>query len=207
MKPQNVLLAIFVGCLFTALVQSSAVTTGLAIVFAQQGLISLDNAVPLVMGANIGTTVTALIAMLKMDSAAKKTALSHLLFNVGGVTIALPFLLLFGGLLNEVDIDPAIMLANVHLAFNVATTMIFLAMIKPFTRLVDRMIAEDRADFQRLAVPAYDDQVGYDVVRTDLREKRNDLLAFCEKATASYLSASSPAIEAYRRRRPSGWST
>ena len=177
-QPQNILLAVLVGCLFTALVQSSAVTTGLAIVFAQQGLISLENAVPLVMGANIGTTVTALIAMLKMDAAAKKTALCHLLFNVGGVLIALPFLFLFGGLLTRVDIDPAIMLANVHLAFNVATTIIFLAVIRPFTRLVDRLIPEDREDFQRLAVPLYDDQVVYDAARTDLRERRNDLLAF-----------------------------
>ena len=53
-NPQNPLLAILVGCLFTAAVQSSSVTTGLAIVFTQQGLLSLENAVPIIIGANIG---------------------------------------------------------------------------------------------------------------------------------------------------------
>ena len=188
-QPQNVLLAVLAGCLFTALVQSSAVTTGLAIVFAQQGLISLDNAIPLVMGANIGTTITALIAMLNMDSAAKKTALSHLIFNVGGVIIALPFLFLFGGMISRIDMDPAILLANAHLVFNVINTIIFLAMIKPFTRLVDRLIPEDNLNLQRLTVPEYDNQAAYDVMRVDLREKRNELLAYLRE-TYSLVSLS-----------------
>ena len=89
-QQHNPLYAILFGCLFTAIVQSSSVTTGLAIIFTQQGLLSLENAVPLIMGANIGTTATALIAMFNMDIAAKKTALSHFLFNVGGVVVFTP---------------------------------------------------------------------------------------------------------------------
>jgi phosphate:Na+ symporter len=82
-QPHHPLLAIGVGAAFTALVQSSSVTTGLAIILTQQGLLSLENAVPIIMGANIGTTATALIAVVNMDLAAKKTALSHFLLNVG----------------------------------------------------------------------------------------------------------------------------
>ncbi len=181
-QPQNILVAVLVGCVFTALVQSSSVTTGLAIIFAQQGLLSLDNAVPLVVGANIGTTVTALIAMVKMDFTAKKTALSHLLFNVGGVLIALPFLFLFGDRLNDFDVDPAIMLANVHLAFNLITSLIFLAMIKPFTRMIDRIFHERKAEFEMLPIPIYDEQMAHDTVRVDLRSNRNDLLAFLRES-------------------------
>lgn len=99
-KQHNLLYAILFGCLFTSIVQSSSVTTGLAIIFTQQGLLSLENAVPLIMGANIGTTATALIAMFNMDIAAKKTALSHFLFNVGGVLIFTPILFIFGDRLN-----------------------------------------------------------------------------------------------------------
>jgi phosphate:Na+ symporter len=94
LRPQNPLLAVLAGCVFTALVQSSSVTTGLAIIFTQQGLLGLENAVPIIVGANIGTTATALIAMFNMDLAAKKTALSHFLFNVGGVLLFIPVLLL-----------------------------------------------------------------------------------------------------------------
>ena len=68
-QPQNPLIGILAGCLFTAVVQSSSVTTGLAIIFTQQGLMGLENAVPLIMGANIGTTSTAW-SMLKMVSKA-----------------------------------------------------------------------------------------------------------------------------------------
>ena len=90
MQPQNVFLAIFIGFLFTAMVQSSSVTTGLAIILTQQGMLGLENAVPIIMGANIGTTSTALLAVLNMDLAAKKAAFSHFLFNIGGVLLFLP---------------------------------------------------------------------------------------------------------------------
>lgn len=114
-QPQNPIYAILFGCLFTAVVQSSSVTTGLAIIFTQQGILGLENAVPLIMGANIGTTATAMIAMFNMDAAAKKTALSHFLFNIGGVLLFLPILLIFGNRLSTIDTNPAIALANIHL--------------------------------------------------------------------------------------------
>ena len=134
------------------------------------------------MGANIGTTITALLAMLNMDFSAKKAALSHVLFNVGGVVIALPFLLIFGGMLNEIDLDPAIVLANVHLAFNVITTLIFLALIKPFTRLIDLLLGEEKRDFERLPLPVFEEDIPYERIRADLRANRNDLLEFLRES-------------------------
>ncbi|MFT5940533.1 MAG: phosphate:Na+ symporter, partial [Paraglaciecola sp.] len=147
--PQNPIYAIAFGCIFTALVQSSSVTTGLAIVFTQQGLVSLENAVPLIMGANIGTTATAFIAVFNMDIAAKKAALSHFLFNIGGVLLFFPFLLIFGHRLGDIEMAPAIALANIHLVFNLATSLIFTLFITPFTRVVDFLLGEGKMDFQR----------------------------------------------------------
>ena len=83
----NPLVGIGIGFLATAIVQSSSVVTGLAVVFTQQNLMGLDVAIPILMGANIGTTVKSLIAVVNMDTSAKKTALAHFLFNVGGVLI------------------------------------------------------------------------------------------------------------------------
>ena len=181
-QPQNPLFAILVGCLFTAAVQSSSVTTGLAIIFTQQGLLSLENAVPLIMGANIGTTATALIAMLNMDFAAKKTALSHFFFNVGGVLIFLPILLLFGDRLNEFDSNPAVALANIHLVFNVVASLIFVVLINPFTRLVDMLLGEDKMDFARLAIPTFNEQTAFETVKSDLRQNLTDLLGFLQES-------------------------
>jgi len=180
-QPQNPIYAILVGCLFTALVQSSSVTTGLAIIFAQQGLLGLENAVPLIMGANIGTTSTALIAMFNMDAAAKKTALSHFLFNIGGVLIFLPVLLIFGHRLGEVTMDPALALANIHLIFNIATSLIFIALIGPFTRLVDMLLGEGKMDFERLELPVFDENLEFDAIRGSLERESSALLAFLQE--------------------------
>ncbi len=181
-QPQNPLIAVLAGCLFTAAVQSSSVTTGLAIIFTQQGLLSLENAVPVIMGANIGTTATALLAMLNMDLAAKKTALSHFIFNAGGVLLFLPVLLLYGSKLNAFSTDPAVALANIHLAFNVAASFIFLVLIKPFIRLIDALLGEDKVDFDRLVIPVFDEHIPFEQVKADLRHNLMDLLVFLRES-------------------------
>lgn len=149
-QPQGALFGVFIGALITAVVQSSSVTTGLAIIFTQQGLMSLDNAIPILMGANIGTTITALIPIINMDIAAKKTALAHFLFNLGGVLIFLPIIIFFGKDFPLFSEDPAIALANFHLIFNVISSLLFLAILKPFANFVDNIMGEGKMDFERI---------------------------------------------------------
>ncbi|MFT5312894.1 MAG: phosphate:Na+ symporter [Paraglaciecola sp.] len=180
-QPQNPFYAIIFGCLFTTIVQSSSVTTGLAIVFTQQGLLGLENAVPIIMGANIGTTATAFIAVFNMDISAKKAALSHFLFNVGGVIIFSPLLLIFGHRLSNVEMDPAIALANIHLVFNVATSLIFTLAINPFTRFVDLIMGEGKMDFTRLELPVFDGDENFETVKVKLDKGTADLFFFLQE--------------------------
>lgn len=180
-QPQNAFIAIFIGFLFTAMVQSSSVTTGLAIILTQQGMLGLENAVPIIMGANIGTTSTALLAMLNMDLAAKKAAFSHFLFNLGGVVLFLPLFLLFGDRLNDVNLEPAIALAAVHLVFNVGTCVVFLLLVNPFIRLVERLIGEGRMDFERLRLPSFDPDKSFETVEQELNEDAHALLGFLQE--------------------------
>lgn len=180
-QPQNPLYAILFGCLFTALVQSSSVTTGLAIIFTQQGLLGIENAIPLIMGANLGTTSTALIAVFSMDIAAKKTALSHFLFNIGGIIIFTPILLLFADNLSELKMEPAIALANIHLIFNLSTSLIFILFISQFTRLVDLILGEGKMDFERLELPLYDKDEDFADVKKILEAETNKLLYFLQE--------------------------
>lgn len=180
-RPHNPLVAILVGCLFTAIVQSSSVTTGLAIILAQQGMISLENAVPILMGANIGTTATVMITIFKMDLAAKKTAMSHMLFNVCGVLLFLPAFLLYGDRLNQLQSDPAIALANLHLVFNLATALVFLLFLGPFTRLIDLMLGEGKMDFKRLATPSLNSQTSFSELEVQLQKNQADLLEFLQE--------------------------
>ncbi len=180
-NPQNPIYAILFGCLFTAIVQSSSVTTGLAIIFTQQGLLSLENAVPLIMGANIGTTATALIAVFNMDIAAKKTALSHFLFNVGGVIVFTPLLLLFGKRIGEIRLEPAVALASIHLIFNLVTSLLFIVLITPFTRLIDRILGEGKMDFERLPLPVFDQQQDFITIQKQLNDDLTHLLKFLQE--------------------------
>src|SRR3989344_4741249 len=103
----NIYLAILVGAAVTALFQSSGIVSSLAVVLAAQGLLNFDQALGIVLGANIGTTSTALIAMFVMGTAAKRTAVAHLLFNLIGVLIFLPFLGPFGDFIKFIDCDVA----------------------------------------------------------------------------------------------------
>ena len=89
------ILGVLVGAIFTALVQSSSATIGVLQELAYQGAITYGQAVPILFGDNIGTTITALLAAIGTSVAAKRTALSHCLFNLLGTMIFLP-LFMFG---------------------------------------------------------------------------------------------------------------
>lgn len=180
-QAQNPFLAILFGCLFTAIVQSSSVTTGLAVIFTQQGLMSLENAVPIIMGANIGTTATAALAMVNMDISAKKTALSHFLFNFGGVAIFTPIILVLGDKVNVLATDPAMALANFHLIFNISTSIVFLLLINPFVRFIDRFLGEGKMDFERIQLPGFSEGVTFEEVRKKLAENESILLSFLQE--------------------------
>ena len=88
----NVFTAIIIGFIITNIFQSSSVTAGLVVVMAQSNLITATQAIPMILGANIGTTLTGLVVSLRMNAAAKRTAVAQFFFNLlGGADIfALP---------------------------------------------------------------------------------------------------------------------
>ena len=132
--------ALLAGIILTIIFQSSAVTTGLIIVLAQANLITLANAIPLLLGANIGTTTTALFAASRMDLFAKRAAAAHTLFNVIGAVIFIPLLVPFAYAVSLLGGSVAQQIANAHVIFNVANAVIFLALIAPFTAVVERLV-------------------------------------------------------------------
>jgi phosphate:Na+ symporter len=133
----NLYYAIFLGIVFTILFQSSAITAGLVLILAAAGLLSLEQAMGIVFGANIGTTSTSLFASLAMKEAARKTAIAHFLFNVIGVVIFLPFLSPFLRLAEWTSGSVAQQIANAHVLFNVISVVLFLIFIKPFSIAVE----------------------------------------------------------------------
>ncbi|MEW6144007.1 MAG: Na/Pi cotransporter family protein [Thermodesulfobacteriota bacterium] len=164
----NPLLGISAGLIFTGIVQSSAATIGIVIVLASQGAITLDAGIAIVLGANVGTCVTAILAAIGKPAPAKQAAAAHILFNIVGVIIWLPFIGYLGSLSEAISpvsadltgtaqlaADTPRQIANAHTLFNVANTVIFIGFIGTFASLIQRIIPEKPEALPEYATPKY----------------------------------------------------
>ena len=152
----GVLKCAMAGCLLTTLVQSSSATLGITISLAATGVISYETAAALVLGENVGTTITAFLASLGATTNARRAAYFHIIFNLFGVfwiTLIFHWYIDFiqsiipGDVHTKVDVDgvetypftiPAI--AATHTVFNVVNTVIFLPFLPLFVRLLNRIV-------------------------------------------------------------------
>jgi len=134
------LLGILAAAAVTAIFQSSSVTTGMVLGLAMANLIDLRAALPLILGCNIGTCITALIASLGTSISAKRAALAHIMFNIIGVIIFLPFLVLFQNLIIHTSHSLVRQIANAHTLFNVINIVIFLPFVGLFATLLTKII-------------------------------------------------------------------
>ncbi|MEA2021121.1 MAG: Na/Pi cotransporter family protein, partial [Candidatus Caldatribacteriota bacterium] len=136
----NPLLGIAVAAAFTAIVQSSSATTAIVIAMSMQGIIGIESAVPLILGSNVGTCVTALIASIGSSITGRRLALSHLLFNVGGVIIFLIFIKQFTQIASLTSNIIPRQIANAHTLFNLINTMILFPFIPFFIKLIIKIL-------------------------------------------------------------------
>ncbi|WP_235964248.1 MULTISPECIES: Na/Pi cotransporter family protein [Pseudoflavonifractor] len=142
----NPFLGVLVGALVTALIQSSSASMGILQAMTSTGVVTFHIAIPLIMGQNIGTCVTALLSGIGASKNAKRTACIHLLFNVIGTLFFL--ILLYGcNALFHFSFWTAQMdrgsIANLHLAFNVGCTLLLLPFNGLLVTLVERLIPGD----------------------------------------------------------------
>lgn len=132
----NPLIGILVGAGFTAIIQSSAASIGIMQALANNGVVTLGNAVYVLFGQNIGTCVTAVLAAIGAKRNAKRTTVVHLLFNVIGTIIFTLFCMATPILLDFVEsltpTNPSAQIANMHTIFNIITTLLLL----PFSHLL-----------------------------------------------------------------------
>jgi phosphate:Na+ symporter len=147
--------SIIMGCLLTMIVQSSTAMLGITMALATSGLIPFHTAVCLVLGENIGTTISAILASISANANAKRAARAHALFNILGVMLILPFLPEFIGLVSGLIPQDAKFIAqdgttpfvSLHIAFahtffNVGVTLLLLPFIHWFAKLVTWMTPE-----------------------------------------------------------------
>jgi phosphate:Na+ symporter len=181
------LLGLVAGLLFTAVVQSSAATVAVAILLAAQGGMSLETALGVVMGANIGTCVTAVIAAIGQRREAQRVAFVHVLFNVIGVALFIgfiPWLAAWSADFTPGDIGRQI--ANVHTFFNIANTLLLVGFIPLIARITIRLMP-DRAEAVDMPVrPRYLDSSLLESPSIALENARLELVRVGEWAAEAF---------------------
>ena len=167
----NPALGILIAAAFTGLIQSSSATTGVVIAMATQGLISLEAGIALIMGANVGTCVTAGLAAIGKPREAVRVAVAHVTFNIAGVVVMVWFIPYLAEFVRTISpTAPALtgmdrlaaetprQIANAHTTFNVLFSVLFL----PLAGLVARFcewVVPDRPVIEPLVIqPKYLDQ-------------------------------------------------
>lgn len=160
------IVALVIGALFTALIQSSSATVGIVVVLASQGLVDLPTAIAIALGAKVGTCVTALIAAVGRGAPAKRTATFHVLLNLGGALLWLPLI----GPLSDlvVAISPSApelsgtarlaaetprQLANAYTLFTAVNLLLVIGFTRPIARGLERLIPEPPPELEP-AIPA-----------------------------------------------------
>ncbi|MEP3047926.1 MAG: Na/Pi cotransporter family protein [Roseibium sp.] len=141
---ENPVLAVLTGTVFTAIIQSSAATTGIVIVLAGQGIMTLETAIAVAMGANIGTCATAGLAAIGKPREAVRAAVVHVLFNVAGVLVWILFIQQLADFARSISPEGAVprQVANAHTLFNVANTILFIGFTSQIARFVEWLIPD-----------------------------------------------------------------
>lgn len=136
----NPLTGVLAGIVLTALIQSSAATIGLTIAIASEGLITLDAALPIILGDNIGTTLTAIVVSLNASRPAKQAAAGHVLFNLIGTLIFLAILPFYREIVEATSPDIGRQIANAHTIFNVLNTILFFPFVSLLAKFISKII-------------------------------------------------------------------
>ena len=135
---KNPLLGVILGAVVTAILQSSSAAVGILLALSMSTSIPFSVALPIILGQNIGTCITAIISCIGANKNAQRTAAAHLYFNIIGTVIFLPVIYILNAVIgfnfwNESV--SAVMIAGTHSFFNIGCTLIFL----PFTKLLEKL--------------------------------------------------------------------
>ena len=147
---------VIVGSILTVIVQSSSAAMAITVTMAFMGWIGFETAAAIVLGENIGTTVTAYLASLGTNVNARRTARAHFLFNIFGVIwmafifrYFTQFILKIAPWDSSLQINLPLNLSLFHTVFNIINSLIFIPFIKPFAKLVEKLVKPKASDLSK----------------------------------------------------------
>jgi phosphate:Na+ symporter len=187
------LYAFFGAIVLTTLVQNSATTIGIAIALSFSGLLSLSDALPIVIGANVGTCASSLLNSVGGGPPARRVAFAHLFFKAAGAAVALSFLprftALIGGLsslLPSIGQNPALQIALSHLMFNLLLSLVFLPFLSQGAWLVRKLVPEPYRAEEKVFGPKYLDSKSLETPPLAFANARREILRMAEIASEMF---------------------
>jgi len=174
-KLENPLTGIIIGLLLTAIIQSSAAFIGIILTLSTQGFITLDTAIPLILGTNLGTTVTAFLSSINSSRASKQVALSYFLFKFLGILLLLPWIPDFASMVKNITLTLAKLfnvynlsgieireVANAHTIYNTFIALIFL----PITGILEKVVCWILPSKEEREIPFKTYYLDYALIKT-----------------------------------------
>ena len=189
---QNIFAGIFAGMVATAIVQSSSAITGLVVAMGISNAVTLPAAVAILLGANIGTCFTGLIASLRLSRASRRASIAQIIINVLGVLLFLPFLTPFTALVSNTSTALPRQIANAHTIFNVVVSVALFPFIRQIAWLAERLVPVAPAE-EKPKLTAYIDVRQFRIPQVALQEGFRELHRLGEM-TAQMLDASRRAM-------------
>ena len=189
---QNPILGVIVGAVFTAIIQSSSASVGILQALSTTGVVSWATALPIILGQNIGTCITPILASIGASKGAKRSAFVHLYFNIIGTTIFLIGIYSYKALVGiPFWLEPIGRgdIANFHTIFNVVVTLLFLPFTKVLARLAEWTIRTTKADAQGTPdVPVLEDRLLMSPALA-LQQAREAVICMADNARSNYSRA------------------
>lgn len=190
--PLAIVTGIAVGCVFTMLINASSATIAITIGMAAKGIIGYDLAAAIVLGANVGTTFDSFVASIGTNVAAKRSAWSNIIFNIGGALIVALAFKPFGRFVDWLVPGPytaasaAAHIAMYHTAFNLVTSLALLPFARPYARFLEFLIPEKAGATEERMKLAYAIGPVMDSPELNLVQARKEIATMAQDAKAMF---------------------
>ena len=189
---QYPLAGVLAGLIMTSIVQSSTAVTSVTVAMGMSHVITLDGAIGIILGANIGSCVTGFIASFQLSRAARQASMAQIFINVLGVLFFLPFISPYADLIHRTSSDLPRQIANAHTIFNVTVSVILFPFVKQIAWVAEKLVPyEKKPEKEKLTL--YIDEMQQSVPAVALTEAARELVRLGE-TTACMLEESCQAL-------------
>jgi len=169
------LVGVLAGLLFTSLTQSSTAVTSLTVAMGISHCITVEGAVGIILGANIGSCITGFIAAVRLSPASRQASLAQITINVIGVLLFLPFITPYSNFVKQTSAELPRQIANAHTIFNVTVSLALFPFVKPIANFANWLAPNNQKE-KEIKSTAYIDEKQYSVPSVALNEAARELI-------------------------------